>query len=81
MPFITLMLGNIRTLAMSAYGLIGLYLFKRNKDLKAEKLETEEDLKQANKTIDIQKKVIDVAANTKPTDFDGNLERMRKDQL
>ena len=60
---------------------MGLYLFKKNKDLKAENLIVKNRLNETQKVIDVQNKIIKITKDTKPIDFDGNIERMRKNKL
>ena len=60
---------------------LGIYLFKKNKDLEAKHLIAENRLNETKKVINVQNKIIEITKDTKPTDFDGNLERMRKNEL
>jgi hypothetical protein len=62
-------------------GLLGIYLFKKNKDLEAKNLIADRRLIATKKVIDVQSKIIEITKDTKPTDFDGNLERMRENDL
>ena len=62
-------------------GFLGLYLFKKNKDLEAKNLIADRSLIETKKVINVQNKIIEITKDTKPTDFDGNLERMRKNDM
>ena len=75
------LIGNISKISMGILGALGLFLYGRNSKLACENDSIRQDLKTNEKIIDIQNKVIDVAKNTKATDFDGNLQRMRDGKL
>jgi len=60
---------------------LGIYLLKKNKCLEAENLIAQNRLNETKKVIDVQNKIIKIIEDTKPVDFNGNLERMRKNQL
>lgn len=62
-------------------GLIGFLLIRKNQKLKQETKEQKAILEDQQKILEIQNKVLDVTQNTKPTDFDGTLERMRSNKL
>ena len=62
-------------------GLFSLFLLGRNSRLSKQNQRLNSNLQGQKQTIEIQKKVINVAKNTKPTDIDGNIERMRKNKL
>ena len=72
---------NLKPLMLGIISFIGIYLFKKNKDLEAKNLIAENRLNETQKVIDVQNKIIEITKDTKPTDFDGNLERMRKNEL
>ena len=73
--------GYLKPLMLGIIGFLGLYLFKKNKDLEAKNVIAENRLNETQKVIDVQNKIIEITKDTKPTDFDGNLERMRKNEL
>ena len=77
----TLLVSNISKIGMGIFGVVGLFLYGKNSKLTQENAKLQQDLKVNDQIIDIQNKVIDAAQNTKPTDLDGNLERMHKDKL
>jgi len=71
----------LKPLMLGLISFLGVYLFKKNKDLEAKKLIADRSLIETKKVIDVQNKIIEITKDTKPTDFDGNLERMRKNEL
>ncbi len=71
----------LKPLMLGFITFLGIYLFKKNKDLEAKNLIADRDLIETKKVIDVQNKIIEITKNTKSTDFDGNLERMRKNKL
>ena len=62
-------------------GLIGLLLFGRNSKLSSQNRQLNAKLQASNEAIKKQRKVINVRKNTKPTDIDGNIQRMRQNKL
>ena len=76
-----LIFSNLSKIGMGIFGAIGLFLYGKNSKLSQENARLQQDLKANDKIIDIQKKVINVAQNIQPTDFDGNLQRMRDGKL
>ena len=72
---------NLKPLMLGIISFIGIYLFKKNKVLEAKNIIAENRLNETKKVIDVQNKIIEITKDTKPTDFDGNLERMRKNEL
>jgi len=77
----TFIVGNLSRIGMSLLGAIGLFLYNKNTGLSKENVRLQQNLKTTDKIIDIQNKVIDVSQNTKPTNLDGNIERMRNNKL
>jgi hypothetical protein len=71
----------LKPLMLGIIGFFGLYLFKKNKDLEAKNLIADRSLIETKKVINVQNKIIEITKDTKPTDFDGNLERMHKNEL
>ena len=71
----------LKSLILGVIGFLGIYLFKKNKDLEAKNLIAENRLNETKKVIDVQNKIIEITKDTKPTNFDSNLERMRKNEL
>jgi hypothetical protein len=74
-------LKKIELLAISVLGFLSLFLLGRNSWLSKQNKKLNQDNSNQVKTIDVQKKVINIAKNTKPTDIDGNLKRMRSNKL
>jgi len=74
-------INNISKIGISILGIITLFLYGKNSKLSKDNTCLQQNLKTTNKIIDIQNKVIDVVQNTKPTDLDGNIERMRNGEL
>ncbi len=65
-------------------GLVGIFCFltlRSNRNLKKQNEAIKAQLRDNDKIIDIQQKVIDVTENTKPSDFDGNIKRMQDGKL
>ena len=62
-------------------GLIGLLLFGRNSKLSSQNKRLNAKLEASHEVMKKQKKVINVRKNTKPTDIDGNIKRMRQNKL
>ena len=73
--------GYLKPLMLGFISFLVIYLFKKNKDLEAKNLIAESRLNETKKVIDVQNKIIEITEDTKPTDFDGNLERMRKNDM
>lgn len=71
----------IKPLTLGIASFLGVYLFAKNKDLESKKLIAENRLNETKKVIDVQNKIIEITKDTKPIDFDGNLERMRQNDL
>lgn len=74
-------LKKIEILAISALGFLSLVLLGRNSSLSKQNKKLNQENSNQVKTIHVQKKIINVAKNTKPTDIDGNLKRMRSRKL
>ena len=75
------MFSKIKGYCVMLLGLFSLFLLGRNSRLSKQNQRLNSNLQGQKQTIEIQKKVINVAKNTKPTDIDGNIERMRKNKL
>ncbi len=72
---------KIETTGLAVLGIFAFIIFGKNSRLKKENDKLTEQVKSSDELVKIQKKVIEVAKNNKPTDIDGNIERMRKDKL
>lgn len=71
-----LIFAYFKEIILGIVGFFVFYLMGKNKSLtkKNEELQTTND--ENNKVINIQQKVLDVSENVKPTDLDGNLDRL-----
>lgn len=78
---INFVLSNLRSIGFGIWGIFTLYILGRNSKLSKQNDELNLDVKEQAKTITIKDKVINVVQNTKPTDINGNIERMRKNKL
>lgn len=72
---------KVEKLALFVLGLFSLFLLGRNSRLSRQNKRLNSNLQGQKQTIEIQKKVINVAKNTKSVDISGNIERMRKNKL
>ena len=78
---LNIILSNLKTVFSVITGIIVFILYGKNSKLKKENDELIKQLENSDELIDTQKKVINVTKNTKPTDINGNIERMRQDKL
>lgn len=78
---INFVLSNLRSIGLGIWGVFTLYILGKNSKLSKQNDELNLDVKEQAKTIEIKDKVINVVQNTKPTNIDGNIERMRKNKL
>lgn len=62
-------------------GIIGICLFGRNSKLSAQNKKLNAKLQDNAVVIQKQKRVMNVRKNTKPTNIDGNVKRMRQNKL
>ena len=67
--------------ALAGLGVFSLFLLGRNSRLSKQNNALNQVNAASSKTIEIQKKVIDVTKNRKRVDLSGILERMRQDEL
>lgn len=68
----------IKEILLGITGFIALYLFNRNKTLKVEKEQLQQDISTKDRVIDVQNKVMEATSNIEHTDLDSSLERMSK---
>lgn len=68
----------IKEILLGITGFIALYLFNRNKTLKVEKEQLQQDITTKNRVIDVQNKVMEATNNIEHTDLDSSLERLSK---
>ena len=67
----------IKEILLGASAFIALYLFNRNKTLKAEKEQLKEDVQDQSKIIDIQEKVLNESEKVKAsTDINDAIDRL-----
>lgn len=75
------LLSNLRSIGLGIWGVFTLYILGKNSKLSKQNDELNLDVKEQAKTIEIKDKVINVVQNTKDTNLNGNIERMRKNKL
>ena len=68
----------IKEILLGITGFIALYLFNRNKTLKVEKEQLQQDITTKDRVIDVQNKVMEATNNIEHTDLDSSLERLSK---
>ena len=68
----------LKEILLGITGFIALYLFNRNKTLKVEKEQLQQDITTKDRVIDVQNKVMEATSNIEHTDLDSSLERMSK---
>ncbi len=78
---ISWLLLNLKEIGVLTFGIFSFLLLRSNRHLKEQNEILDGRLQVTEKIIDIQRKVIDVTENTKPSDFDGNIKRMQDDKL
>ena len=81
MQILKILTSNFKHLLLLITGFVSLFLLGRNSRLSKQNKTLSSDLQGQSQIIDIQKKVIDVAKNNKRTKLNGNITRMRKDEL
>ena len=77
----TLIFNNLKIVIFSVLGIVGLFILRQNKALKAENTAIKEEAKAAESIVKIEEKVINVTNNTTATDLNGNADRMRNNTL
>ena len=75
------LLSNLRSIGLGIWGVFTLYILGKNSKLSKQNDALNSDIKERAKTIEIKDKVINVVQNTKPTNLNGNIERMRSQKL
>lgn len=78
---LNILFSNIKTVFAFLAGICAFVLFGKNSRLKKENDKLVDQVRTSDELVKIQKKVINVAKNNKPTDIDGNIERMRERKL
>ena len=68
----------LKEILLGIVGFFALYLFNRNKTLKIEKEQLQQDITTKDRVIDVQNKVMEATSNIKHTDLDSSLERLLK---
>ena len=68
----------LKEILLGIVGFFALYLFNRNKTLKVEKEQLQQDVTIKDRVIDVQNKVMEATSNIEHTDLDSSLERMSK---
>lgn len=78
---INFILSNLRSIGFGIWGIFTFYILGKNSKLSKQNDNLNLDIIDQTKTIEIKDKVINVVQNSKYTDFNGNLERMRQNKL
>lgn len=78
---INFLVSNLKSIGLGIWGIFTLYILGKNSKLSKKNDKLNLDVKEQAKTIEIKDKVINVVQNTKPTDIDGNIKRMRNQKL
>jgi hypothetical protein len=78
---INFILSNLKSIGLGIWGIFTIYILGKNSKLSKENDSLNSSLKEQTKNIEIKDKVINVVQNTKATDINGNIERMRKNKL
>jgi len=81
MKIFSFLLKKVETTGLAILAVVSLFLLGRNSRLSKKNKALNNINTNQNKTIEIQKKVINVAKNTSSTDIDGNIKRMRERKL
>lgn len=68
----------LKEILLGIVGFFALYLFNRNKTLKIEKEQLQQDITTKDRVIDVQNKVMEATSNIEHTDLDSSLERLSK---
>lgn len=68
----------LKEILLGIVGFFALYLFNRNKTLKVEKEQLQQDITTKDRVIDVQNKVMEATSNIEHTDLDSSLKRMSK---
>ena len=68
----------LKEILLGIVGFFALYLFNRNKTLKIEKEQLQQDITTKDRVINVQDKVIKATNNIEHTNLDSSLERLCK---
>ena len=68
----------LKEILLGIIGFFTLYLFNRNKTLKIEKEQLQQDITSKDRVIDVQNKVMEATNNIEHTNLDSSLERLSK---
>lgn len=68
----------LKEILVGIVGFFALYLFNRNKTLKIEKEQLQQNITSKDRVIDVQNKVINATDDIKHTDLESSLDRLRK---
>jgi hypothetical protein len=77
----TIITANFSKIGVFLLGLATAIMFKKNKSLSLENQQLKQGAEAATQRIEIQSKVLDAVQNTKDSDVDGNIKRMRENNL
>ena len=78
---INFILSNLKSIGLGIWGVFTLYILGKNSKLSKDNNNLNLSLKEQSKNIEIKDKIINVVQNTKSTDIDGNIKRMRNQKL
>lgn len=68
----------LKEILVGIVGFFALYLFNRNKTLKIEKEQLQQNITSKDRVIDVQNKVINATDDIKHSDLGSSLDRLRK---
>lgn len=71
-----LIFAYLKEILLGIVGFFALYLFNRNKTLKAEKEVLQENITSKDKVIDVQNKVMEVTTGVDRTDINSSIDRL-----
>lgn len=73
--------GYLKSIIVSVWGIVTLYLVSKNNALLKQNKTLNEDVINQSKNIEIKKEIINVIQKTKPSNIGGNVERLRNKKL
>ena len=68
----------IKEILLGIVSFFALYLFNRNKTLKVEKEQLQQNITSKDRVIDVQNKVMEATNNIEHTNLESSLDRLRK---
>ena len=73
-----LIFAYLKEIIFGIVGFFAIYLFNRNKTLKVEKEQLQQNISTKDRVIDVQNKVINATDDIKHTDLESSLDRLRE---